>query len=136
LLESSGNSKSINAGLFPPCNFITRAVNFAMVAPAERDGELVADLASQRAQLREPEMVGVGWLSSAYQAWTHCDVFDVLAIAKSTRLWERNGSTIATASVPAIPEASTRFLLSGDSKRRQADTRVPARHWATAPDSL
>ena len=35
-------------------------------------------LRPKRAQLREPKMMGVGWLSSAYQAWTGGDVFDVV----------------------------------------------------------
>ena len=39
-------SDSINTGLCPPRNFATRAVNFAMMAAAERDGELAADLPS------------------------------------------------------------------------------------------
>jgi hypothetical protein len=36
-------SESINTGLFPPYDLVTRAVNFAMVTAAKRDDEFVAD---------------------------------------------------------------------------------------------
>ena len=36
-----------------------------MVSTAERDGELIADLDSQRAQLCEPQMMWVAWMTPA-----------------------------------------------------------------------
>jgi hypothetical protein len=79
---------SIDTGLFPPCNFVARAVNLAMVTAAKRDGEFVADFTPQGRRLREPQMMRVRRLSSTYQAWMPGDVFHVLAIPKPTRFRE------------------------------------------------
>ena len=43
-------------------------MNLAMVSPAQRDGELVADLAAEGLQLRKPEVMCVRGLSAADQA--------------------------------------------------------------------
>ena len=53
-----GDSR-IDPGFTPPCGFIAAAVNLAMVAAAQRDGELIADLAAERAALREPQVMGI-----------------------------------------------------------------------------
>jgi len=38
----------INTNPMPPGGFVTAMVDFAMMASTERDGELVADLATER----------------------------------------------------------------------------------------
>jgi hypothetical protein len=63
-------SESINTGSCPPCNFVTRAMNLAMMTAAKRNGEFVADFATQGGRLREPQMMRVRRLSSTDQAWT------------------------------------------------------------------
>ena len=45
---------------FPPCGFVARAMDLAMMDPAQRHGELITDLAAQRAVLGEAQMAGVG----------------------------------------------------------------------------
>jgi hypothetical protein len=40
-----------------------------MVGAAKGNRELIADPAAQCARLRKPQMMGVGWLASAYEAW-------------------------------------------------------------------
>jgi hypothetical protein len=57
--QSSGGDGRINAVNFPPCGFIAAAMGLTMVAPAQRHGELITDLAAQRAVLREAQVVGV-----------------------------------------------------------------------------
>ena len=64
-------------------------MNFAVVATAERDGELVADLTPQGAWLRKPKMMGVRRPSSADQARAPSDIFNVLTIPNSPRFRER-----------------------------------------------
>jgi hypothetical protein len=76
-------SEGINTGLCPPCEFVTRAVNLAMMTAAKWDDEFVADLTSQGSRLREPQMVRR--LSSAYQTRPPSDVFQVMAVAKPPR---------------------------------------------------
>jgi hypothetical protein len=44
--QCAGSDGRINAGIFPPCGFIAAAMGFAMVAPAQRHGELITDLAA------------------------------------------------------------------------------------------
>jgi hypothetical protein len=43
----------IDSGLCPPCSFIARVMDLAMMAPAQRDGKLIAHLTAQRAILRK-----------------------------------------------------------------------------------
>ena len=76
----------IDAGLFPPCEFVARAVNFAMMHAAERDNELVADLTPECTLLREPKMMRVRRLAPADQAWALGYPLDVNFIAKPPRL--------------------------------------------------
>ena len=80
--------KRINTGLFPPCEFVAKAVNLTVMAAAKRDGELVADLPPQGAWLRKSKMMGIRRLSSADQARTPGDIFDVMAIPNTPRLRE------------------------------------------------
>jgi hypothetical protein len=47
------------ASIFPPCGFIATAMGLAMMAPAQRHRELIADLSAERAMLREAQMVCV-----------------------------------------------------------------------------
>ena len=43
-------------------------MQLAMMAAAERYGELIADFETERPGLRKPQVMRVGWLSSADQA--------------------------------------------------------------------
>jgi hypothetical protein len=44
--KRAGRDGRINAGIFPQCGFIATAMDLAMMAPAQRHGELIADLAA------------------------------------------------------------------------------------------
>jgi hypothetical protein len=55
----------IQADLVPPRCFVTVAVKVAMMSPAERDCELITDLAAKSAVLREPQMMRVARLTPA-----------------------------------------------------------------------
>ena len=56
-----------------------------MVATAERDSELIADLATEGAALRKPEMVRVRGSSAADEGRVGGGKFDVIPIAKASR---------------------------------------------------
>jgi len=45
--ENASGHRRIDTGLYPPCRFITAAMDLAVVAPAERDGKLIADLTAE-----------------------------------------------------------------------------------------
>jgi hypothetical protein len=52
----------IKAKLTPPRRFVTVTMNFAMVSPAQRDRELVADFTAERPVLRKAQVRGgSGW---------------------------------------------------------------------------
>ena len=44
--QRAGGDGWIKAGIFPPCGFIATAMGLAMMTPAQRHGELIADLAA------------------------------------------------------------------------------------------
>ena len=44
--QRAGGRWLVNAGIFPLCGFIAAAMGLAMMAPAQRHDELIADLAA------------------------------------------------------------------------------------------
>ena len=78
--KRSGNRGWIDFRLAPPCGFIAVTVDFAVVAAAERHGELVADFSPERAALGEAQMVGITRLAAADQARLLSDEPDVVAV--------------------------------------------------------
>jgi hypothetical protein len=81
--RTSGGGR-INASFFPPLRFIAAAVDFAMVTAAERNSELIADLAAKCPALHKPEMMGIGRLSPADQARMLGDRSDVIPVTRPT----------------------------------------------------
>src|SRR6516162_2837156 len=75
----------IDADAFPPCLLVSSPMGCAVVGAAERDCELIADLAAERARLREAQVMRVGWLARAEQAWQRGDVAQVLLVAVAPR---------------------------------------------------
>jgi hypothetical protein len=65
--ELASDDDRIDPDVLPPCGFVTTTVNFAMMAAAQRDCELVTHLTSERAVLREPEMVSIRGLAATDQ---------------------------------------------------------------------
>jgi len=49
----------VDARIPPPCSFISGAVELAMVARTQWNGEFVADFAANRAALREPRVMNI-----------------------------------------------------------------------------
>src|SRR5262249_2914938 len=54
-----GNHEGIDTLALPPAALIATPVQLAMVQPADRHGEAVADLASHRARLHKLEVMGI-----------------------------------------------------------------------------
>ena len=59
LPELKRDWKRINVEILPPCGLITRAMKLAVMNPADRDGELVADSMSEGARLCKREVVRI-----------------------------------------------------------------------------
>ena len=61
-------------------------MHLAVVSPAQRYGELVADLAAECLKLRKPKMMGVRGLTTADQARLFGNEPDMVLVANATGL--------------------------------------------------
>ena len=66
--ERPGGADGVNSGFTPPCGFVTGSVRLAMMAAAQRDGEIVAHLAPKRTMLRKPNVMRIRRLAPTNQA--------------------------------------------------------------------
>jgi len=72
-------------------------MRLAVVTAAERDHELVADLAAERAWLCEPPVMGVGGFAAADQTGLGGDEPKVLPVAVAPRLGDRQYALVDAA---------------------------------------
>ena len=79
------NYQRLDAQTRPPLRFFDGAMHLAMMHPAERHRELIADLATERPGLREAQMMGIGGLAAAYEAGLCGDKFAVMLVAQPAR---------------------------------------------------
>ena len=84
--QRAGSDGRIDTGLFPPRGFIATAMDLAVVATAQRHGELIAHFSPERAVLREPQMMGIGGPAAADQARLFGHELDVGLVTKAARL--------------------------------------------------
>ncbi len=84
--QHAGGGGRIDASLLPPRRFVAAAMDLAMMAAAERHGELIADLAAKRLMLSKPQMMGIGGRTAANQTRLLGHEPHVLTVAKPTRL--------------------------------------------------
>ena len=87
--ERAGGGGRIKAGLLPPYRFVVAAMDFAMMAAAERHGELIAGLSTERLLLGKAQMMRIGGRTAANQTRLLGHEPHVLTIAKPTRLGMR-----------------------------------------------
>jgi hypothetical protein len=87
--EPAGIGKRIDLPSVPPCRFVAVAMHLAMVSSTKRNGELIADLAPERAALREAKMMCIAGMPTAYQTRLVGDMPDMIAIPHPPRLCQR-----------------------------------------------
>jgi len=92
--QGSGSGQWIDSGSTPPRGFIAVSVEFAMMPPAQRDGELIADLAPKCTTLREAKVVGITGPPAAEETRLLSDMPDVLAIPHPARFREQQGALV------------------------------------------
>src|SRR5262249_28553408 len=63
-------------------------MQLAMMSPAKRHREFVADLATERTRLREAQMMWIGRPPAADQAWLLNYMPDVIAVSNAARFGE------------------------------------------------
>jgi len=67
-----------------------------MMDTAERHGEFIAGLATERARLKVAQVMRVGWLATADEAWLFGDRAKVLAVAITPRRGNRERALVDT----------------------------------------
>ena len=77
-----GDRQRVDLDPLPPCSFVTRPVQFAVVDPAKRDGELVANFAAERPRLGKTQMVGIGRRPAADHAGLRRHELAVVLVAQ------------------------------------------------------
>ena len=87
--QHAGSGGRIDTGLLPPGDFIATAMHLAMVSPAERYGELVADLAAKCQRLGKAQMMSIRGTPAADQARLLGNRFDVIPVANPA--WRGQG---------------------------------------------
>ena len=97
-----GRGGRIDGGFLPPFGFVAKTMNFPMMAPAQGNRELIADLASERAALREAKMMSVGRLPAADQTGTARNKFDMVAITEPARLGQCQNALVDLAPCAAL----------------------------------
>ncbi len=84
--QRASSAGRIDTGFFPPRGFIATATDLAVVAPAQRHGELIAHFSPERAVLREPQMMGIGRAAATNQTRLFGHELDVVSVTKAARL--------------------------------------------------
>ena len=64
-----GDLKRVDIQVMPPGYFIAGLVQLTMMVAAEGYGELIADFQAQGLGLGKVQMMRIGWLAPADQAW-------------------------------------------------------------------
>ena len=64
-----GDLNRVDIQVVPPGHFVASLVQLTMMAAAERNGELITDFKAQGPGLRKAEVMWVGRLAPADQAW-------------------------------------------------------------------
>ena len=81
---ASGDGR-IDRGLVPPGQLVTAVMDLAMMSAAQRDRELVADLAAKGWRLRKLQVVSVSGNPTADQARELGNRFHMLPVANPPR---------------------------------------------------
>ena len=64
-----GDLKRVDIQVMPPGYFVAGLVQLTMMVAAEGYGELIADFHAQGPGLGKAQMMRIGWLAPADQAW-------------------------------------------------------------------
>src|SRR5450432_2569486 len=80
--ERQSDRDWIDFSLSPPCRLVATPMQFLMMEPADGNGELVADLASQSAGLGKAQMMGIGGKAATKEAGLAGDELAMLFVAQ------------------------------------------------------
>ena len=118
--QRPGGDDRIDPDFPPPCGFVAATVDLAMVSAAERDGELIADLATKCPPLRKPQMMGIRGLAAADQARLLGHLSDMLPVPNPAGFWKGQGALVYPSGPGSIPRCPR---LRGLPRRRPPSVR-------------
>ena len=114
--QLAGRDGRIDPRLAPPFGFIAMTMDLAVMSPAERHGELVADLAAERPALSKAQVMGVAGFAAADQTSLLRHKAHMVAIADAPRLGMGEDGLIDAVG------AKLRFWLRLERSRRASET--------------
>ena len=85
LPKPESNRERIDLDLIPPRGLVGVAMKLAVMDPTNRDGELVADPAPERASLGKAEMMGIRRRAPAHEARLPRHEFQMILVAQAHR---------------------------------------------------
>jgi hypothetical protein len=86
LPESERDWKRINVEPPPPGGLVTCAMQFAVMDPADRNGELVTHTASECAGLGKGEVMRIRWHATAHETGLSEHVLQMIFVPQTDRL--------------------------------------------------
>jgi hypothetical protein len=92
--KRTSNFQHINTEAAPPSCFVSVPVELAVVAAAQRNGELITHFAGESATLRKAKVVRIGRKPAAHEARVARDQPDVIAIAYPPRFRQRQHALV------------------------------------------
>jgi hypothetical protein len=108
--QVAGDFDWIDAGGLPPSSLIAGAMDRAMMNTAERHGEFIAGLAAERARLQVAQVMRVGWLATADEAWLLGDTAKVLPVAIPPRCGNGEDALVDAGRLPWVCIGGDGFL--------------------------
>src|SRR5262245_8666050 len=91
-----------------------------MMPSTERARELIADLAAERARLRQSEVVGIRGLAAAHETCLLGDIAQVLPVAIATRRGHRQHTLVDALRLSRVGSFRREYHLSlGDPRQRR-----------------
>ena len=98
LPQPSGDLQGIDVEVVPPGCFIADLVQLAVMTAAEGNGELIADFQTDGTGLGIAQVVRIGWLPAADQAWLGGDELQVRLVAQPLGLGDGKRAFVDTTS--------------------------------------
>ena len=86
-------------------------MHIAVMLAAERDGELIADLAAERPRLSKADVVRLGWPGAAENARLRRDVPQMLLVTDASWLVQSQRALIDRGTLMRTSSRSTRHLI-------------------------
>ena len=89
-----GDLQGVDPQTLPPRHFIAGLMQLPMMSAAERYSKFVADLETERPELREPQVMRIGRLPAADDAGLRCDESQMSFVTQPLRLGDGENALV------------------------------------------